>query len=503
LSTSLLARKQRFFYAGKAVLFGLIVAQVISTVHVYLSNNELYRRTACIIEAGYQPVPNENILPHLKQFDAAFLGGLFFTLTIGAFLSLVSFSIGWFWVRMGKRKRWLLIPAVALWIVLIWAVNGNGFNPMATAYFLIVPVAVFGVTVRSVPENQENNRLSGLLFQFSPLVILVVLWTIQIDTRMFIDFRDKVLLSNNIGITINDFYYKYTLYPAEVFKSFDQRLLKTVNLDHIRDKRLTRQLEKKLNYYDYLRITENKDVDLTIFKEGDTLVFKNRSRPVLETTFEDFSANPRELLNAFSKKSDPYGFFRQFTFISLLIGLPVCLYILIYSIIRYVSAWVLSLRAASITASVSCLIIGLALLVPFHLNRGGRYEIGQVAQLIASENWQDRVTGLKVIYEKGLEVGNYKSYRRNLHSSYVPERYWVVMALGNSRKKETYGDLLALIDDPHLNVVCKVYYALGRRGDRSLVSILLRELNTSEHWYAQLYAYNALKELGWKQTKSK
>jgi hypothetical protein len=59
------------------------------------------------------------------------------------------------------------------------------------------------------------------------------------------------------------------------------------------------------------------------------------------------------------------------------------------------------------------------------------------------------------------------------------------------------------MDDSQPNVACKVFYALGRRGDRSMIPVILAKLNTSRHWYTQTYAYGALKDLGWKQIKSK
>ena len=53
---------------------------------------------------------------------------------------------------------------------------------------------------------------------------------------------------------------------------------------------------------------------------------------------------------------------------------------------------------------------------------------------------------------------------------------------------------------PAPNVVSMAYWSLGLRGDRSAAGEILKRLPLSEDWYNQWYAYNALRNLGWKQT---
>jgi len=130
-------------------------------------------------------------------------------------------------------------------------------------------------------------------------------------------------------------------------------------------------------------------------------------------------------------------------------------------------------------------------------------EVGDLAEAFKSERWQKRVAALKIIQQKGIEVGNFQAYQGMLTSPHIPERYWLASALGVSRQTETYKDLLAFLDDPHPNVVCMAFYALGHRGDRRAVKEIVKRIETSDDWYNQWYAYRALRVLGWKQTKSK
>ncbi len=65
------------------------------------------------------------------------------------------------------------------------------------------------------------------LVHLIPIPLLALLWFTQFDSAMFLDLRDNLLLSNLLGRKFSDFYYNYTLYPAEAFKSLDQKMIKT------------------------------------------------------------------------------------------------------------------------------------------------------------------------------------------------------------------------------------------------------------------------------------
>ena len=87
--------EKRFAYPARALLLGLLVAQVIAAIQVYLSNLDLYRNLSLIKAAGYLTIPNQGTMPGLQDFAPAFLGGLFFTLSVGAGLTLLSIGAAW------------------------------------------------------------------------------------------------------------------------------------------------------------------------------------------------------------------------------------------------------------------------------------------------------------------------------------------------------------------------------------------------------------------------
>jgi HEAT repeat protein len=149
-----------------------------------------------------------------------------------------------------------------------------------------------------------------------------------------------------------------------------------------------------------------------------------------------------------------------------------------------------------------CLPIGMIVLVYFQLNRSGNINFKDISQALESENWQTRVAALKTLQQKKLEIADYTAYPRLLKSRIPQERYWLVRTLASSRRAGTYKDLLAFLNDKNTNVRCMAFYSLGLRRNPRAIKPILERIKISDNWYSQTYAYNALRSLGWKQTKS-
>lgn len=489
-------------YMAIALLLGLFSAQIIATIQVYLSDLYLYRSVTAVLKNEYLPIPNQLIMNHLQDIGPAVGGGLFFTLTVGVGISILTIGMVWIWDRIFNRKKIVAGFFIFFWLMCIAGVNMNSFYPVVTAYFVVIPAVVSIAAVALMPAEHNRRVWLGRAILLSPVVILAILWINVMDRGLFIDIRDTILLSNPVGITINNFYYDYTLYPAEVFKTLDQKSLKTCNLDQIQTASLSTQLERTLIHYDYLTVRNYDDADLKIVEEGDTLLFRNRGQTILRTTAEDFFSQPKSMLREFSFKTDGHAFFRQFTILSLLLGFPLTLYILLYTLLFLAATILCDVRKAAVIASVLCLIIGIAFVVPMYFATGEKINKNNVAQTIQSPRWQERVQALKVVVGEKLEIADFPGYETILSHHSIPERYWLAQAFGVSRRSETYGNLLQLLDDPQPIVVCKAFEALGRRGDPGVVPEILRRFKSSDHWYEQLYAYQALRTLGWNQTKS-
>jgi HEAT repeat protein len=174
----------------------------------------------------------------------------------------------------------------------------------------------------------------------------------------------------------------------------------------------------------------------------------------------------------------------------------------LHAVLYYLIILFLDRKAATLTASIMCLLIGSIVLVYFQLNRSGNIKLEDISQALQSENWQTRVAALKTIQHEKLEIADYRAYPRLLKSRIPQERYWLTKALAVSRRSDTYGDLLTFLNDKNTNVRCMAFYSLGLRQNSSAIEPILKRIKISDSWYSQMYAYNALRSLGWKQTKS-
>jgi hypothetical protein len=488
--------------SAAVLLLCLLVAQVIATLQVYSSNAELHRTLLALKEAGYLIVPNQNILPRLLTLDSAFWGGLFFALSIGVFLTFLSWSAAWAWDRLFRKNRLFLFFCLLAWLTSLILINGQGFCILITLYFLFIPATVFVATAKLLPEGKSPPGCGSSLF-LVPLLFLAVLWATQADSGFFLSLRDKLLLSSSVGTRIADFYYEYAYYPAEVFKSLDQKLLKSCSIKSIQRKPIEQALERTLIAYDYLSVegTRHDPADLVVREENDILLFQRDGKTIVQTNLQNFLASPGKLLEEFSQKTDTCSPFRTFTLFSLLVSLPLVLYAVSFSIIFFVSSLLLSPRISAWVASILCLFLGTSLF--FYVHESAIGESIDPARALASDQWQIRVAALKLIEQKKLEVGDFETYPRLMKSRHVAERYWLVRALGSSRRTSTYRDLLTYLDDPNPGVVSMAFYALGQRKDSRAIPEILKRVETSRDWYNQWYAYRALRNLGWKQSRSK
>ena len=488
-------------YPFYSLLVGLILAQILATVQVYLSNTALYDSLLMIKNAGYLAIPNTHVMGRLHEIGPAFSGGLFFTFSIGAAISFFALALAWVWNRIFYRSKYLFYFYLLLWSGCLVALNIHGFKLFLTSYVLLVPPAVFAAVSKSLACLSRHNRRLNDIVHIIPVIMLALLLAWQIDSRMFTDFRDIYLLSNPVGARINSFYYKYTLYPAEVFKSLNQKMLKTGRLE-TKANIPGSALESILLNYDYIPIESGIEVDLKIISAEDDLILKNRGKPILRMPFQAFLANPDKVIRKFESKSDTGALLRQLTFVSLLVGFPLAVYVIAHGLISMLAGFFIPPRTAAVIASTLCFVVCTILMFSFQLNRDRGVSVQNLAETLNSDRWQKRVAALKIIDEKGLEINQFKAYPKLRTSSHIAERYWLVRTLGHSQSPATYSDLLNFLNDTHPNVVTMALYAIGKRGNREAFDKIIQLIAISDNWYIQWYAYKALRSIGWRQTKS-
>ncbi len=489
-------------YPFSSLLVGLILTQILATVQVYLSNTALYDSLLAIKHAGYLTIPNADVMSSLRDMGPAFFGGLFFTFSIGAGISFVTLAAAWIWIRIFYRSKYLLYAYLLLWAGCLIILNIGDFTPLLTLTVLIVPPAVFALVSKSMAYLSRQVWRANDMIHILPVIVLALLLGWQIDSRMFTDFRDIYLLSNPIGARINNFYYKYTLYPAEVFKSLSQKMLKT-GMIKTRASNTRTILGSILLNYDYIPVEHISDVDLIIVSSEDDFILKNHDKPVRRISSQEFYADPDKAIKDFEKLSDTHILLRKMTFISLLLGFPLAVYVIIHGLISMAVGFFINSRTTSLISSTLCFATCIILLFAFQFSRGRDVSTRNLHEALASKNWQTRVGAIKIIDEKGLDITRFKSYPALLTSAHIAERYWLVRTLGNSRSPATYDHLMNFLNDPHPNVVTMALYAIGKRGNPDAIDKIMQLIVTTDNWYIQWYAYKALRSIGWRQTKLK
>ena len=487
------------------VLTGLSIAQLVAMAQVYFSNLHLFGEVSALHQAGYLEIPTLQSLQRLGTLGPTVFGGLFFTLSTGAGLTLATIVAVWIWHNLSQRNRPILILLLIIWVAGLLMVNLNGFNLYGSLYFALIPTGVSLVYLHcQLPEYDRKGLLRQLLPLY-PLVCLAIIWGIQADNRIFINIRDFLLLSNPVGKSVNDFYYRYTLYPAEAFKSLEQKLQRPIRLTDIRPAALGRRVASQMRYRDYLVVGNGEPVELQIKQAGDHLDWLNNGRRILGITPESFFSNPNAVIAQYSRQTDRSAFLRTFTFFGILLAFPILLYCGVFGILRLLAGLFLQPSRATLFSSVLCFLIGVVLLVPVY--QGGRRPVNaeNPAAALDAADWRDRVAALKLIEQRQLEITAYPSYEKSMTSRHLAERYWLAQALGLSKEDRTIDDLFTLLSDPQPNVVCQALYALGKRGgDRKsdIIEAILAKIRSTDSWYVQRYAYLALRSLGWRQPAS-
>ncbi|MFH0725721.1 MAG: HEAT repeat domain-containing protein [Pseudomonadota bacterium] len=498
-----------------SLLFGLTVSQVFFFFFVYQSNRTFYRRLLAVADAGYLVIPGERIMATLPDFLPAFYGALFFTFTLGISLSLFTlfminrFQVSGFklgcWRQQGAWSRRIFVALCLVWIGSAVILAFDGINPIITAWFLLVPVMITVGDRHGMMEYPGGKAwntpdvwvvMAGAVFLFGQCLV-------QNPSSLLIDIRDKVLLSTETGRAINDFYYRYTLYAAEAIKSPHQKQIKTCRIDTELHAPLHDRLATVLAANDYLAVPVGVPTDLAVrpWEGGLTLSDGNRAR--MEISMDRLLSDTGGVLKAYSTRSDRNGLLRKYTAVGLLVSLLSVPVFLLYGAVLGLRAVFKRPSLASPLAAVVCMVCAVLFPVLQGLHYAGdKFSESELSQLLESERESERISGLKALVRQEGDITRYPKYRFPENPADMVERYWALKALGRCKNAEAYQVVLKFKDDPHPNIQCIFLEALGRLGSKKDRGAILEKIKAAPNWYVQWYAYQALKDLGWRQQKS-
>ncbi len=506
-----------------------MAAEVIAIGQIWFSNQALNASLAALTETGYFTVPNALVEPSLTDVGAALWGGIFFTLSIGAGVTLLSFAITFYWVislekvaqsekkttnaaenfkekapptASGRKPIMMPVTIGIIWLLIIFKLNQAGISIFESLYFVAIPLVVSPLTYRWAVRRKPHNSIKIISCSLTPIVLLTVIWWTQWDENLFVRIRDHLLLETRGGRAVNDFYYRYTLYPAEVFKSLSQKMLKSVYIADLNGRRPAPEIEKRLRDHDYLVVNTADAADLTLTINGPIMIFQAKGSSPLSLPVKQFLNSPRKTLEHFSQHSDTKVFFRIIVFYSLLLGFPIILYVFVFDVSQWILSIFVSFETANLATALFCFLVGLTLFWPIWQSVPPDSVLGSPQSALSSKNWQTRVAALQTIDRQNLRTLDHVPYENSMESDHISERYWLARALAGGRTAKTYRDLLQLLHDPHPNVQCQAFYGLGSRKQRSALRPIYNAIKSSNHWYTQWYGYKALRSLEWVQPKS-
>ncbi len=369
-------------------------------------------------------------------------------------------------------------------------------------YFLAIPAAVSAITLAFAAGGRRPPGRRLLLSRVLPVLILALGWSTQYDGNLMTDLRDHLLMANPVGARVSSAYYRYTLYPAELFKPLGQRQVKTVALDGPMAHGLRDPLARDLIAHDYLPVDPECDPDLRVQASGGRLVFTQDGRVLADLSTERFLSAPRETLAKISAAADRWAVFRGVTFLGVLVAFPVALFVVVFALLRVLFGLVSADRRGETLTAAACLLLGIGILAAFHFSREPPSPEGGYEAALASGRWQRQVAALRQGSEQDRDLTAYPALGDLLHSPHPQVRYWLARALGAPPGPRAAAALTRLLDDPHLNVRTMAIESLARQRPGGATGLILQRLQTSSEWYEQLYAYRALRALGWKQTTS-
>jgi hypothetical protein len=494
----------RRLYAPAVLFVGLLSAQIVATVHVYLSNQDMLQTTEAALRSGYLAVPNVRVAGHLDSLATAMAGGLLFTLSVGAGLSLATLAAAWLWDRVFRRRRKALFFYLLAWIAGLALINDNGWNTMASAYLVVVPLVTGVAAIQLLPARTTLVSPAGVLWPVSAVIILALLWGLVLDRHMFINIRDHLLLGNRVGRSITDAYYIYTLFPAEAFKSLEQKEIRTCVLGGSLDRVHWNQLERTLRALDYLPIPAGNPADLTIGWAAEEKRFSlgHGHRTVLDVPERELLYSPEKALAAYSRLQDRNRMFRTLTLACLMLGFPLVLFTFLFSALGTLPDLFLPVAASDGVAAILCIVAGGILLVPVYQGHSAAMAPADPAIGLAASSVTTRIAALRQACEDRRDIAMDAKKHALVKNPHIAERYWLARSLAYARDPEAHAMLSSLADDAVPIVVCQALWAMGERNNRAAIQEIIDRINTSAHWYIQMYGYRALRTLGWVQPRS-
>lgn len=444
------------------LLWGGLIGGLFGAARTLAAARHLAAKNTALLAAGLPALPGNGHLESLAGSDPGWAGALFFGLSLGLGFATVCFLWGRFLHSLPREA--LGIGAAALAVFPLFAVFRGEVLLAATLVAIAVGAGALGWKSAGVGN--------GWLLALGAVAIALGFstWS-EAPEGGFTRLRDQYLLKSSAGRAVNDFYYRWTLYPAEAIKPF-MALTQPVAL--LGDREATPQQVEKLRR-DLLRTRiltlpeETEGADLRIVNQGGKLLIAagktTLAWPVAAKAQDD-------ALLKLSSMTDTAKMLRRMTAYSLAVGCPIAAALLLCYPLRALSSLIPRRR--------NLLFLTLAAAMGVALAAAGR-----------STEETERRNALMEGKASATEM------QAALTSPDPADRIYGLAAAGRDAPANKAA-LLAALEDPVPNVRHTAALALGALSDADVREALLDIVNGQGLWYIKDRAYLALIRGGWR-----
>jgi hypothetical protein len=438
---------------ARPLLAGCLTAQAVASLQVFFAGAALQAKVTELASRGLVVVPQGQAQAMLTAPDAVFLGGLFFTLSAGMLITLASLTL------ISLRQRLTPTRMTGSWLPLLWLglvvwANHASFSLWLTLYLIAVPAAVFFSQARPGFGRWP-------LFRFVTALALAGLFIssqLEVSGSAFAKIRQHWLAPSPTGQEAIDFYYRYSLYPAQALRTLAQQPLRSARFNLDDTSPVHRTIRQTLIEYRLYPVASPGAADLHIELAPGHLVASCGYRPDFEMSLAELIADPGAALKSLSGHCDNGQRLRQAVLYGFLLA-P------------------LALLALLMTTLIS-VIPGLS-----------RHPIAQAALTalaLSGASWLAHSTLNTRMNAESDENGTWVAH------------YQEISSLGSQRSADAGERLKSLARHSSLYLSARAYRMLGTRGDPSVIPWLEEELVSAGPWFVQWDIYRALLRLGWR-----
>ncbi|HSH70282.1 MAG TPA: HEAT repeat domain-containing protein [Deferrisomatales bacterium] len=448
-------------------LWGLLCGGALGAVRTRQAATHLLAKNHLLEAAGLPHLPGAGHWEVLSSSAPAWAGAVFFGLSLGLGVG----SLCAVWCRVTRRipgpgGRWL--PRLVLALPL----------PALAAGDPALAGCLFAIAGGSLALHRAAQPPRPLVWRLVLLAICaggLIPWALAPEGP-FTRLRDQVLFTNAVGLAVDQFYYRWTLYPAEVLKPLAAR---TQPLAAVSPELPGPQRRRWCNEVRRLGVlcvdatgAAAGGVDLTVAPDAGAVVLVSGTTRL---PWPQGAADQQQTWQQLSTARDVNRALRRATGLALFVGCPLGLCWLLTSVaLRLACVFPSELRrrlaAAVLTAVVTA-----------GLGAAGRADPAVVTL-------RDRLVEAPPATAEDLG--------QRLRSPRVVERFYAARA-GRHLGSAGEAPLLEALSDPVINVRYAAAQALGEVGGTAARTTLNELLAQPEEWYVKERAYASLRRIGW------